>query len=197
MGARSAIILSFKRLVDVCPYDKITVNQICLDAGVSRKTFYSHFQNKAAIVNAVVFDAIVEPMIKIDEAMGNMIAHSEMTKTMPEMLNLNVYQAIKDDKDFYIKICNLPGSIDSPLVDALTLGIQELNKKIIRRLGFNDSLWKVDYISYYYAAGNALLIQRWIRGGFIVSPEELASLYNSMSTPFWMGMAGVDKREGL
>ncbi len=189
--------MSFKRLVDECPYDKITVNQICLDAGVSRKTFYSHFQNKAAIVNAVVFDAIVEPMIKMDEVMGSMIAHSDMANTLPGMVNLNVYQAIKDDKDFYVKICNLPGSIDSPLVDALTLGIQELNKKIIHRLGFDDKSWKTDYISYYYAAGNALLIQRWIRGGFIVSPEDLASLYNRMTTPFWVSMAGADNHTGL
>ncbi|MDD6786307.1 MAG: TetR-like C-terminal domain-containing protein, partial [Eggerthellales bacterium] len=65
------------------------------------------------------------------------------------------------------------------------------------RLGFDDSSWKADYISYYYAAGNALLIQRWIRGGFIVPPEELASLYNRMSTPYWVGMAGADNREGL
>ena len=191
MSARDKIIATFKRLVMETTYDKITVNEICDAAGVSRKTFYVHFQNKAAIVNAIVFKDIVEPMVKMNEVTPSIIGNPEIISQLPKVENRNVYCAIQEDGAFYSRLCSMPGSIDSPLVDALTSAIQSLNLRIMKTIGYEAEAWKLDYISYYYASGNALLIQRWIRSGMAISVDDLTELYDSMTTPFWRQLAGL------
>ena len=46
MDARSQIECSFRELLETQPYGKITVQDICDRAKVSRKTFYTHFHDK-------------------------------------------------------------------------------------------------------------------------------------------------------
>lgn len=70
MGASDAIVQGFRELLDILPYDKIAVYQICEKAGVSRKTFYVHFQNKASIVNKIVYDDIIAPLVKMNEGIA-------------------------------------------------------------------------------------------------------------------------------
>ncbi len=194
MSGTDAIIKAFKELVATTPYDKITVYEICEKAGVSRKTFYVHFQNKSGIVSKIVYDDIVKPLSQMDDVFPTLVGTPSIIKSLPELLNQNVYKAIYEDREFYSRLCCMAGSIDSPLVDAFSSGIQFLNLKIMDTLGYKAPDWKKDYISYYFAAGNAILIQRWIRGGMTVPPEELAELYSSMSTPFWLEISGLENQ---
>lgn len=47
---RKVIFEGLCRLQERVPYSKITISQICEEASVSRKMFYSHFENKNAIM---------------------------------------------------------------------------------------------------------------------------------------------------
>lgn len=183
---------SFKELIVQMgvPYDKIAVYQICDRAKVSRKTFYVHFRSKSNIVEKIVYDDVVSPLMKISDVTLSLISNSQMLEILPEVSNEMVYKAIYEDREFYSRLCCRAGSIDSPLVDALIKGIRQLNVASLDAIGYSGPEWKRDYISYYFAAGNAVLIQRWIRGGMVESTSEIAKLYNQMSTPFWVEIAG-------
>ena len=172
------------------PYDKIAVYQICDRAGVSRKTFYVHFKSKSNIVDKIVYDDVISPLMQMSGVTMELIGNEQMLRTLPEVSNEMVYKALYADREFYSRLCCHAGSIDSPLVDALINGISKLNSASLNALGYDGPEWRREYISYYFAAGNAVLIQRWIRGGMRETTTELAKLYSEMSTPFWMKVAG-------
>ena len=61
MGAKEAFERTFRQLIMTMPYSKITVTELCRKAHLSRKTFYSTFQDKEAVLESIfVEDVVVE-----------------------------------------------------------------------------------------------------------------------------------------
>ena len=193
-SAKEKIAESFRDLiVNKCvPYEKVAVYQICDQAQVSRKTFYVHFKSKADLVDHIVHKRIVEPLVKMDSAAVALMENPSMMASLPEAVNELVYKELSDDAEFYSRLCCKAGTLDSPLVESLIKNIQELNLRMLDKIDFKGADWAKDYISYFHAAGNAVLIQRWIRRGMKESPQELAKLFNQMSTPHWLSLANLE-----
>ena len=53
---RRAIMESFLKLLDARPLNKITIKDIVEDCGINRNTFYYHFEDIPALVEAIVQD---------------------------------------------------------------------------------------------------------------------------------------------
>lgn len=193
MGAKEEIANSFRDLIvnKGVPYEKVAVYQICDHAKVSRKTFYVHYRSKADIVDQIVSDRIISPLAKMNDAALTLMQNDTMIQTFPEAINEVVYKAIRDDGEFYSRLCCKAGSLDSPFVESLIKAIQSLNLSVLELIGFPGPDWMKGYISYFHAAGNAVLVQRWIRRGMKESPEELAKLFNAMDTPHWLSLANL------
>lgn len=191
MGAKEEIASSFRDLIvnKGVPYDKVAVYQICDHADVSRKTFYVHYKSKADIVYQIVEDRIISPIAKMDGVAIEIMENPSISASFPEAINEMVYNSLYSDQEFFSRLCCKADTLDSPLVEALIKGIQSLNLRMLDNLGFKGPDWMKDYISYFHAAGNAVLIQRWIRYGMRETPKELASLFNQMSTPHWLKLA--------
>ena len=51
---RNAIIASFLKLLNERPLHKITVKDIVEDCGINRNSFYYHFEDLPALVEAIV-----------------------------------------------------------------------------------------------------------------------------------------------
>ena len=49
----SGIRIAFYSLMQTTPYDKITVTDLCNEAKISRKTFYAHYSNMDALLQAM------------------------------------------------------------------------------------------------------------------------------------------------
>ncbi len=56
---RSVIKDSFLKLIEDTPYDKINVSKLCTGAEISRATFYLHYDNVDAVLDAVIDDALL------------------------------------------------------------------------------------------------------------------------------------------
>jgi probable dihydroxyacetone kinase regulator len=56
--AKSAIINSFKELLDKKPIDKVTVKEICMHCDVNRQTFYYHFKHIMDILKYIIFEEL-------------------------------------------------------------------------------------------------------------------------------------------
>lgn len=171
---------------------RVAVYQICDRAKVSRKTFYVHFKSKADIVDWIIRSEVLDSLFQMSSVTKSFIENKAMVETMPLAQNQMVYKALYAEKDFYSRLCCRAGTIDSPLVTALTNNIIKLNTSIMDIVGYNAPEWKREYVSYYFAAGHAVLIQRWIKNGFKESPEQVAELYHTMSTPYWREIANID-----
>lgn len=194
MSAKEDIAESFRDLIvnKGVPYDKVAVYQICDHANVSRKTFYVHYKSKADIVDQIVEERIISSIVKMDGVALKIMENPAISSSFPEAINEMVYNALYSDKDFYSRLCCKADTIDSPLVESLIKGIQNLNLRMLDNIQFDGPEWMKDYISYFHAAGNAVLVQRWIRHGMKETPKELATLFNQMSTPHWLKLANFD-----
>ena len=76
---RKAIMDSFMKLVDQRPISKITIKDIVEDCGINRNTFYYHFADIPALIEAIVRD-------QAEELIRN---HSSIT-TIEDALNVAV-----------------------------------------------------------------------------------------------------------
>lgn len=60
-SAKNKLILSFRTLVRIKEFEKLTVAEICEHANVSRKTFYTHFKDKNDMIEQNVLRSITQP----------------------------------------------------------------------------------------------------------------------------------------
>ena len=65
---KRALAHAFKELLQKQPFDKVAVSDICDACGVSRKTFYYHFQDKYALAEWVFDTEIIALLQKADTA---------------------------------------------------------------------------------------------------------------------------------
>ena len=57
---RNAIMQSFMKLVDQRPINKVTIKDIVEDCGINRNTFYYHFSDIPALIEAIVQEDAAE-----------------------------------------------------------------------------------------------------------------------------------------
>ena len=53
---------TLKELVTARPFEKVSVSDICDACGVSRKTFYYHFQDKYELLEWIIMTELLEPI---------------------------------------------------------------------------------------------------------------------------------------
>lgn len=155
---------AFRRLLDEKPLDKINVTELCRRAGITRKTFYLHYENIG-----VYFEEIIEDILdEIERAMKRTTDQRLMkdARLNPEMIyifehiyvNKEIYQIIFSGKSsftyytmFYDRIKRLVRS------SMETIGIDEINE------------FEVSY------QANAILgvIMEWSHNGFRNPVEEM------------------------
>lgn len=58
--SRRKIVNAWIRLLQHQPYEAIQIKAICQEAGVSRQTFYSHYENKDAVFTDLYLDMFRE-----------------------------------------------------------------------------------------------------------------------------------------
>lgn len=63
---------AFLKLIEQMPYNQIKVTELCREAGITRSTFYSHYDNLTDVLNelldeALLFTNTTEPQPPVDE----------------------------------------------------------------------------------------------------------------------------------
>lgn len=182
MGAKEAIIRSFREVIAKKPYPKITVTEICRQAHLSRKTFYDNFQDKEAIVEAIFDDGVVKPIRTMNEMLS-----TEQAKSMSDIYMENIYVAILDDRDYYQRLIRSVKGVDDTFIRVVTHLLESLNVEILSSLTTMDSL-ELEYTAYFFAASQAMLLQKWIYDGMPISPKELGALYKKMTASYWLSL---------
>lgn len=83
-------------------YKKVTIEEICRDANVSKMTFYKHFDNKADVAKKVL-DAVVDKAIADFTALKNNATSSvELIESMLKMKKEGIHDISKEFlADFY------------------------------------------------------------------------------------------------
>ena len=184
MGAKEAIEGSFKNLVMRHPYTKITVAEICRDAHLSRKTFYVNFQGKEDVVASIFERGAVEPIRTLNATLTR-----EQARSISIMYTENLYGYFESEKDYYQKLVGPMFGQDDTFIRVVTRSLYALNQEVLGQLHKGTDLER-EYVSYFFAASQAMFCQKWIADGMPISPKQLAELYRSMAYSYWFDAYG-------
>ena len=173
-SAKDKLIKGFRNLVITKNFERLTVAEICEQANVSRKTFYTYFKDKNDIIEQIVWHSLTQPF----EELRKLYAFHNMA---PAFIMEWLYRRIYEDREFYSRISRFSGqnSFEEFLLKHTT---EMLEKALV-----NVEMSAVDkeYTVYFYAASHTTLLIKWIRDGMVVSPEKMARYYEKWTIPAW------------
>jgi AcrR family transcriptional regulator len=177
VSAETAIIEAFRQLVITSPFDKITIQEICAEAKVSRKTFYAHYDDKHNILEQVIRLDIIKPLVDLRTMLPTGII-----KSAPQLLTETIYRNILKNRSFYQQLLSSKRNgrgeeyTRSLFIRIVTSEISQINLAIL-----HDTDWTAqekDYMAYFFASAQAMLIIKWVRDGMTLPPEQLAKIFN-------------------
>lgn len=174
------VVAAFTKMVDEMRYGKITVNELCKRAGVSRNAFYANFDDKEDVVTFIFRKDIIQPIHDLNRLLSN-----DDLDPMMKVINERMYERLQSNGDFYRNLVGPMRGHDDTFLRVVTNVIYDMNMDIIPRVSTMNDPWKVDYVSYFFASSQAMYMQKWISDGFPVSPAEIAELYMSITASFW------------
>lgn len=147
---KQALEASLKNLLLQKPLNKITINDIAEDCGISRMTFYYHFKDIYDLVEwACVEDA------------ARALEGKKTYDTWQEGF-LNIFRAVQDNKPLIMNVYRSVGrerveQYLNPLVHNLVLGVVE-EKSAGMTVGQADK----DFIAYFYEYAFIGTLLAWI-----------------------------------
>lgn len=180
MSVCETVETSFRKLLEKHQYGKITVSMICNDAGIARKTFYSHFANKEAIISMIFERDIILPQT----SMRNLLP-GEMRSRNVSLFTSRLYEAILDDSEFYYTLVGPLRGRDDTFLRVATNAIYDFARCIVESAENCQSDEEADYAAYFFASSQAMLMQKWISEHYVVPPEDLASWYEKFTMGYW------------
>jgi len=154
------------------PYEKISVMDIARRAYVSRTTLYNHFQDKYEVVERIIKDEILQPIRPLLQ--NDMIDESMIL----------IFSNLQKEKEFYTKLAKTTGQnsfeeIVRKCVEELLLEfmISKTGEKVVKDRWLTPAM-----IAKYYAQSMTFVVMNWIQSGMLLSPKEIAEVYDYIIT---------------
>ena len=169
MENRDVILENAKELVCDNGFDKVTVKMICEKANISRKTFYTFYQDKYDILEQILVKYVINELNDLLDKFG------KMDLNRPIILE-QVYQNLYNNKEFYSKAINTKG--EDSLESYLLYHFIKCYYKILADAKVNSAI-EMDYLTYFYSASHVMLIKKWIVDGYPLTPKQMAEYYQN------------------
>ena len=165
---KDAIANAMKQLMEEVPFDHITNADIIERCGISRKTFYYHFQDKYELVNWIFSVEVIDGILK-NTTIDNLAE-----------CYLNLCHYIQDNKIFCTNALNASGQncFIQFLYGYVEKQINILCKDAIdeKILSSDDIKFLIDY--YYYAFIG--VFKTWVNSDMKDSPELMVKRWVSL-----------------
>lgn len=178
------VISALKSMLKGMRYNKITVNELCLRARISRNTFYANFEDKDDVVRLVFESSVLQPIRDL-----NRLLDIDDLEPLMERINEQMYERVAENGELFRDLIGPMHGRDDTFLRVATRAVYQLNMDVLPKVTTLDPSWKVDYASYFFASSQAMLIQRWVSDGMDVPPKELAGLYSSITGSFWRSVS--------
>lgn len=170
-GINMVLAESLKELSKTRAIEKITIKEITDKAGVIRPTFYNHFQDKYELLEWIVREELMKPVMPLFNA-----------GMLREGLTY-ILTTIEKEKDFYEKAVRLEGQNSFP--DMLQNCAKEI---VLHHMDYSIVGKKLKYdwvspglIAEYYGNTACMLLLRWIREGMREPVNEVVDVYLALS----------------
>ena len=171
---KRALAHAFKELLQKQPFDKVAVSDICDACGVSRKTFYYHFQDKYALAEWV-FDTEIIALLQA----------ADLGRRWEVIASLCGY--LYENRAFYAHLMQYQGqnSFRYHLQDFLFRAVE---KHLLPEPGEIDAAAACDgvpaqaakeFYAHFLADAVLVAVFRWLREGAKLPPEQFVALLRS------------------
>ncbi|MCI8366783.1 MAG: TetR/AcrR family transcriptional regulator [Eggerthellaceae bacterium] len=161
---RKALLTFMERF----PYDAISVQGICDEAGLSRKTFSRHFASKEDVVTAQLRADIAAPTATVLSVLS-----AAPFNDSARILLLHAYSAFYDRRAFYTsvaKVLGLPWLSEQVMAAGKWIGTVPYEKDDI-----TDER-EMDFVVTLYSGITATVLCWWLQNDFVLSPERVVDL---------------------
>ena len=163
---------AMKQCMAKMPIERITVRQLVELSGTTRQTFYRHFQDKYEVVERIIKDEILQPIRPLLQ--NDMIDESMIL----------IFSNLQKEKEFYTKLAKTTGQnsfeeIVRKCVEELLLEfmISKTGEKVVKDRWLTPAM-----IAKYYAQSMTFVVMNWIQSGMLLSPKEIAEVYDYIIT---------------
>jgi AcrR family transcriptional regulator len=157
----------FRTLLTNTVYDKITVDQICKVASVSKKTFYKHFESKHDLLIVLIHNDIIAPVLRL-----RAILPLDEIKSSPLLVTERTYQTLYENRAVYRNILASLGR--TGLADLILTETYTFNCEVFGLMKMTPE--ETEYASYFVAASDAMIQARWLEQGCPTPPKQMAKL---------------------
>lgn len=164
---RSALQAAFKDLLQVRPYQRITIQDITKRAGIARHTFYNHYGSKQDLVFELI-DAVLVQFFSGLEQWSFLLAGPDQELQMYRAF----FQAWKDNADVLMILNTV--DIDLLIIQRLTAFFTDFyHERVIKEMpSLNITLAR--YVISFNSYSLLGILKPWFDSGLKHDPDHLA-----------------------
>lgn len=162
---------------------QITVREICEGVGINRSSFYLHYQDIYAVLEAVCEEIGKEMFEDFNEA----ALHSQLYFSKEYLLV--VLQHVRKHYTLYRAYVENVGM--QQIEKGYQILFTEIFKPYFRRLGI-ESEHRMEYYFQFIKAGFFAVIGQWMRYDCEESPEEMVEIIFQTMAPIPEGLPGME-----
>ena len=157
--------------------DSIAVGDLCAEANITRGTFYNHFKDKEALLNALE-DEVISGLDVFQERMAS-LKLTELAKCValkrPLPLLVELFDYLRSEGAFLHAVLGAGG--DAAFVQRLRDSVcTNLVQSILHERYRNSTDPFVGYYVSFYASAYLGVIMRWVETGMNETSEEMAAI---------------------
>lgn len=154
----------------------IRVSDICRRMNIARKTFYKYYEDKYALISALIHEEIFSPLTQLSQ-MANLRVEDSVT-----VLN-SMYAKIYEDRDFYTRLNQLPGD-ENIFLRCIYQENKALNEILFAPSHENET--EKAYHVHLAAMAGVSLLDKWMRDGYDLSSRQVSTLFYKYVTRAWV-----------
>lgn len=160
---KQRIFNAFNELLDHTPFEKITVEMIIRQSGVSKSTFYRHFHDKYDVLN-------FNSMALAERLIGQRVCHS-----WKEFL-FHMFRGISEDSCYYRRAFRSSGqNAHSGFLYSYSFGI--VANCYLTTTGKSELSVRDRYSISHYCHGCVGILQEWLNDMDALTPGDMAEIF--------------------
>lgn len=174
---RQAILSAFQELLAQKRYENITVQDIVETADVGRSTFYTHFETKDMLLRAMCEDMFVHVLENVTDEGSHDFSHD---RDNPAMIVSHMLYHMQDQQK------NIRGLLTCESRDIFLQYFREKLRETLAARGhelLRSHTLPDDFLINHITGSFVLMVEWWMRGGCMLTPEEMTRMYAAVITP--------------
>ncbi|MFD1849717.1 TetR/AcrR family transcriptional regulator [Oceanobacillus bengalensis] len=163
---------AFIQLLQEKTLDKITVSELCRSSGITRRTFYLHYQNVTKYVEEIIESLLNE----LEQSMRRTTDYRLTTNGRLDPRMIYLFEHVYNNKEFYHIIFSRNSSF--AYYEMFYKRIKVLVRNSMETMDFIDEI--NDFEVSYQANAILGIIMEWYYGGFEKSIDEMNHILMSV-----------------